>query len=386
MEVSFLLVLRKQSYNVLNESQYEPGVAQYTHKFRTQLSDTDIILRTHDNVSMYAHKLILAQASTFFQTMFELPQENMDGLPIVDVSEPSIIWEPILSIIYPIHDTLPQDIGIIKSLLEAAKKYEMDVVTDRMHDALLSPTLLNTHAFQIFTLACAYNLPDVQQIAARATLPHATLDPAGVRELDDIPASMLLQLLSYRRRCRDVAVDVVSLAGCTEVHVVKDLTWFAPQREMTFFHCRVCATSYSSVEYSPRGQVECIRARMYWKTYMDAVGEASKERPVGRVAKDPVIIAPVLNEASKCDICGPKAYLDLTEFAEILSGQVDRAVSRVRFTSSRHGGRLTVIRRSSSTARGICSRYLAELSKNLWSVCLMGLYTFVFDAAVSLQQ
>lgn len=334
MEVNFLSITRKHSSIVFDQSQREPDVSQCAHKFRTQVPDTDIILQTQDNVSLYAHRLILAQASTFFRAMFELPQEDLDGLPIVEMAEHSTTWEPILCIIYPAHDTLPQDIDMIKSLLEAAKKYEMDVVADRMHDALLSPTLLDTHAFQIFALACAYDLPGVQQAAARATLLHATLDPAGIRELDDIPASALLRLLSYRRRCRDAAVGVVSLAGCTEIHVVKDLTWFAPHHEMAFFHCRVCATSYSSVEYSPRGQVECVRARMYWKTYMDAVGEALKERPVGRVAKDPVIIAPVLNEASKCDICGPKAYLDLVELAEILADEVDRTVSRVRFTSS----------------------------------------------------
>ncbi|EPS96062.1 hypothetical protein FOMPIDRAFT_17317, partial [Fomitopsis schrenkii] len=36
----------------------------------------DIVLRTADGTDFYVHKTILRMSSTFFQTMFSLPQPN----------------------------------------------------------------------------------------------------------------------------------------------------------------------------------------------------------------------------------------------------------------------------------------------------------------------
>ena len=103
--------------------------------------DADIILRSSDQVDFHVHKIILSLSSPFFKTMFSLPQanESVSEKPhpiVVDMSEDRTTIEALLTFIYPpavVSDAPEFDsLDKIMNALEAAKKYEMAVASERL--------------------------------------------------------------------------------------------------------------------------------------------------------------------------------------------------------------------------------------------------------------
>lgn len=103
----------------------------------------DIILRSSDNIDFRVFKLFLSLASSFFESLFELPQptetsedqEIKDGLAVVRVPENSKTLDLLLRFCYPC--TLAEDpkLEVLKDVvdvLEAARKYALDVIEGKV--------------------------------------------------------------------------------------------------------------------------------------------------------------------------------------------------------------------------------------------------------------
>jgi hypothetical protein len=75
------------------------------------VSDTNLIIRSSDLIDFRVHKSILATASPFFKDLLSLPQpsdgENVDGIPVVQLSESSELLNTLLSMLYPIRTVIP---------------------------------------------------------------------------------------------------------------------------------------------------------------------------------------------------------------------------------------------------------------------------------------
>ena len=75
------------------------------------VSDTNLIIRSSDNLDYRVHKTILAMASPFFKDLLSLPQpsdgEVVDGLPVVQFSESSELLNTLISILYPVPTVIP---------------------------------------------------------------------------------------------------------------------------------------------------------------------------------------------------------------------------------------------------------------------------------------
>ena len=75
------------------------------------LSDTNLIIQSSDNVDYRVHKTILAMASPFFKDLLSLPQpsdgEVVNGLPVVRFSESSELLNTLISILYPVPTVIP---------------------------------------------------------------------------------------------------------------------------------------------------------------------------------------------------------------------------------------------------------------------------------------
>lgn len=131
----------------------------------------DVILRSADNVDFHVHKVVLSLASSFFESMFSLPQPSSDGAaeaacPVVEVPEDSSTLDCLLRWIYPVQDPAVDDLDILDSVLGAAMKYDCAEAI-----ILATNTLTNfipTRPLEVFAISCRYRCEAMANQAAQA--------------------------------------------------------------------------------------------------------------------------------------------------------------------------------------------------------------------------
>jgi len=92
------------------------------------ISEADIIIQSSDTVKFRVHKLILASTSQLFKNMFSLPQppnEIVDGLHVLHMSEDAELVRALITMLYPIPSEIPVTYDRTLSLLAACQKYDM---------------------------------------------------------------------------------------------------------------------------------------------------------------------------------------------------------------------------------------------------------------------
>jgi len=126
----------------------------------------DVILRTSDNIDFFVYKLILSIASPFFKSMFSLPQSTQctPPHPVIEVTESGAVIDALLRIVYPNTDQEAEDFEAVIMVLEAAKKYEVGKVENRMKPILRK--FAEDNPLKVFAAACKLNLEDVTKDAA----------------------------------------------------------------------------------------------------------------------------------------------------------------------------------------------------------------------------
>ncbi|KAI0738451.1 hypothetical protein C8Q80DRAFT_1275454 [Daedaleopsis nitida] len=175
--------------------------------FPSDRDTADILLRTTDGVEFYAHKVILSHSSSFFRTMFTLPQssgpscptDNSD-IPTVDVPEDSQTLDALLHICYPIVKDKSRPFEQIEPALRAALKYEMvlpvDVLTQELHAAA------STMPLRVWAVACRTGLEQVARPAAKLLLRENILDVSGsLPFLEGVSAADYFRLRHFYRNC-----------------------------------------------------------------------------------------------------------------------------------------------------------------------------------------
>lgn len=256
-----------------------------------------------------------------------------DRLPLVALTETKAIWDILLRMLY--HHSIPDFSSPyeIRPLLEAARKYELECITDRLSHILSCSTHTASWEHQeIYAIASLYSLTDVALHAARKTL-DTPLHTLYTKELYDVPAYIFQRLLDYRWRCAEAASRVAGFVRETTPgarplgKLLKRIEWL-PRTNFTFFRCD-CGSNTVSCSVKIGSDYEVFSARGYWKEYMERAEQAVRECPVGKVVKDPGIIIPALRAADNCMNCRQHIYLDMMIFTEYLEAAVDGAVSSV---------------------------------------------------------
>lgn len=136
--------------------------------------------------------------------MFDLPQPTQlesdyfldrsnDSLPVVPVTEEKAAWDVILHVLYrhEVPDFMSTD--EFKVILETAQKYDLEFITSSIEHVLLCPLRERWDPFAVYAIACAYDLQNVAEHAARSTLKF-TLHKLCTRKLHDVPAFVLQRL------------------------------------------------------------------------------------------------------------------------------------------------------------------------------------------------
>ncbi|OCH91761.1 hypothetical protein OBBRIDRAFT_728200, partial [Obba rivulosa] len=169
----------------------------------------DVIFVSSDNVAFRVHKIILAEASEFFDVMFSLPQTaplpsqsnsaniewaELDKLPLVRVTEKSHVLENLFRLCYPIDDPVLTDLGAVGDTLEAAIKYELREAMKILEERLMA--LVDTDPLRVYAIACRYYLESLAAAAAAAIL-KAAIDITHIDEMVHVNAGAYHRLLSY---------------------------------------------------------------------------------------------------------------------------------------------------------------------------------------------
>jgi len=204
------------------------------------VSDTNLIIRSSDNIDYRVHKTVLALASPFFKNLLSLPwpsdSDIVDGLYVVPLSENSELLNTLISMLYPVRTVIPNSYEKVLYLLAASQKYEMASVQSFIRGEVgrkAFPVLKVTEAFNAYAIASAKNLIPEMENAARLTLDHPMTFKSLGEGLRLFEGRALRDLVNFRRRCRDKSVTCLDSfhqslvpssdwVGCPEVMPLRD--------------------------------------------------------------------------------------------------------------------------------------------------------------------
>ncbi|KAG1734080.1 uncharacterized protein EDB91DRAFT_1147440 [Suillus paluster] len=256
--------------------------------------------------------------------MFDLPQprrnhsdETFDGLDVIQVSENNRTLDMLLRFCYPaaIKDPSLEDMNDVEEVLEAAMKYGMEEIEERVRKAMVAPSLLESNSARLFAIACRYGLEPEARIAARYSLHH----PAPTQDTHAItclPNDVMKGLAAYRSKCSHAARTLCD-----------NLDWLKQSQTHSFYewwtNCCSC-DSKADVRYMTHGTYP----REWLADYMDETSIALEESPCGAaVTKN---LAKAVERASNCPSCRRRAHDQMVQFTETFVRELDRAITKVR--------------------------------------------------------
>ncbi|KAJ8488947.1 hypothetical protein ONZ45_g13769 [Pleurotus djamor] len=172
----------------------------------------DLILRSSDGVDFRTHKFILSAASTFFEGLLSVPQPpstSTEEIVVVPFDLEHLPLNYLIRLCYPVPaDTAGIDsLSCIESVLRAAHKYDMSVVTARLETVYLHIGLkqIEEDPGKAFVIACQYKWGVAARLAAQSSLKFSMDDL--IKKLATVviccDANDLQQLYMYHFRCRN---------------------------------------------------------------------------------------------------------------------------------------------------------------------------------------
>jgi BTB/POZ domain len=174
--------------------------------------DSDVIIRSCDQVDFHVHKAVLATASVVFEDMFTAPGPSPHD-QVIALTEDSKTLHHLLTMLYPVDLSIPNTFEDALSLLAACQKYQMDSTAACVRSLLRgrTPPLFTVHnSFRAYGIASRYHLGEEAAFAARLTLERAMNFPECGDDLGFISGAALFQLWEYRTECTKVARDCIN--------------------------------------------------------------------------------------------------------------------------------------------------------------------------------
>ncbi|KAI0063268.1 hypothetical protein BV25DRAFT_408442 [Artomyces pyxidatus] len=271
----------------------------------------DIILRSCDGIDFRVFKNILSVASPVFADMFDLShppsanntRETRHGLPVFVLSEDARTLDRLLRFCYPVRSPQLKNLGDIRLLLEAIRKYCMDVFDDHLNHALSEA--IDRDPVAVFAIASRFELGDIATKAALRTvwLPFSLLNSP---EMKHAPVEHILLLMQFHALCGEAA---------SAVTMRRD--WFikCPLLVEDRRFCDWCCVADASGS-SWWGN------RTLWIA-LQKEGQSLSCHPWFNAAK------PLIKTGPPCFYCGGPSVTSLAAFKRCFSNAVDKAVATV---------------------------------------------------------
>ncbi|KAI0352409.1 hypothetical protein OH77DRAFT_1438737 [Trametes cingulata] len=189
-----------------------------TASYPFNLDSADLILRSCDSINFHVHRAVLAIASPFFATMFQLPPpENSDstgeGAPshsVVDVSEDSRTLDTLLRLCYPVDKAALESVDDFVRALKAALKYEMQFPVSLVRKELESAAFRG-RPLRRWVVASRVGLEDLAVAMAASLVAECSdgdqeidvptmIDNEGPGVLDGVSAGDYFRLIHFVRK------------------------------------------------------------------------------------------------------------------------------------------------------------------------------------------
>ena len=289
-------------------------------------ADADLILRTADNVEFRVHKLTMRMASEIFEEMFRLGyagplDDDADDIPVVRVTESSVVFDALLRIIYPTRDPVLEGPALACEVLRASLKYEMEVAVAFTHKILLDPRVAGKDPLAVYAAACQLRMPALALEAAKLSLHHEQIfsAPSAPAGLESLPATILFALMQYREQCK----------SSVRRFVQEDRAWKG-WRDFRYFLCPVCSPRHVNDDMLPReGAVifDIEHLRVILRDLLHAM-----PGPVPDVG-DKLLAAMLFMAGSRaitqCESCRMSIVGDVQELHSEIMAEIERSVSLV---------------------------------------------------------
>ena len=262
--------------------------------------DADLVLRANSPspLEFRVHKCILSAASTFFESMFSLPQApaQCESTPVIDVPERASTLELLLRYIYPMRKPKLDDLDVLVLVLEAACKYDVAVAIDALRTLLLAPHFIDSDPLRVFAIACRFELEEEARLASRHTLTIKVVECPLSDDLRYISAYQYHRLLDLHRKRAQAAQELI---------VYSDE-----------FKCMMCNGTHYGAFLPPK----------WWKDWQQRARTELAQRP----GTDVIFSVTFLAESAKagCERCAG-SILDAHWFLEKLKRDIDALPSTI---------------------------------------------------------
>ncbi|KAF8557936.1 hypothetical protein OG21DRAFT_1481931 [Imleria badia] len=296
-------------------------------------AQADIILRSSDNIDFRVFKLFLSLVSPFFETLFNIPQpadENVDqevkdGLAVISVAEDRKTLDALLRFCYPC--TLADDPNLevlkdAKDVLEAARKYSLDVIEKKARQAIVNPKILEVEPLRCFVIAHRGRLREETLLAARYTLTQPLI-PSWFQEIDLLSATDLLSLLTYHKKCGDA---VYALR--------RDLSWitsrYGSSQACSWLSDRNSQYSCGCSKPNPsRHKLFDLSHPQWWDDFMVETFAALRDKPCKETVQASAEKTVQNVKGRNCRVCAPQVTEGMRDFLDLFTRKIEEAVSQI---------------------------------------------------------
>ena len=301
----------------------------------------DVILRSSDNIHFRIFKLFLSLASPFFETLFDIPQpdeeneeqEIKNGLVVIPVTEDSKTLDALLRFCYPCTLADDPNLEVLKDamdVLEAARKYSLDVIETKARKAIVNPKILEVEPLRCFAIAHRGRLREETLLAAKSTLTQPLI-PSWFQEIELISATDLLSLLTYHKKCGDAVYALkLSLSWITSHYgTSQGCSWVSGQY--------MYSDNYGNQRYNncgcPRANTPrytlFIASLQWWEDFMEETFTALRDKPCKETVKVCAEKTAQTVKARNCQVCSAKITEGMRDFLDLFTRKIEETVSQV---------------------------------------------------------
>ncbi|KAI9440640.1 hypothetical protein H4582DRAFT_1938316 [Lactarius indigo] len=288
-------------------------------------ADSDAILRSSDQVDFPIYRVMLSASSSFFKSMFSLPQPEASASekqnPVIDLTENSRTISILLTLIYPVVSaaTEPDSLDDMIDALVAAKKYDMAAVSQRLIQRFTESEVVRNKPVVAFCAAYSHELGEAARIAAKASLKRRmNLDNLGDM-LQYINGPAFHQLYKFHRACSSTAAEVVSGGHLTWI-TTGHYTWWSLANKGCTYNCL-------KYQYTLGPSRSIWQSPASYHSYITRAREVLLEHPCKEAVTPNYFLYPFYGEKG-CGQCQISAF-GLPEFSYLLGEEVERRVSEV---------------------------------------------------------
>ena len=307
----------------------------------------DIILRSSDNIDFRVFKLFLSLASPFFEALFDIPQpaeenaeqEIRDGLTVVPVTEDGKTLDALLRFCYPCTLADDPNLDVLKDavdVLEAARKYSLDVIETKARKAIVNPKFLETEPLRCFAIAHRGRLREETLLTAKSTLTQPLI-PSWFQEIELLTATDLLSLLTYHKKCGDAVYALrLNISWITSHYgSSQGCSWLSGQ----YAYGRSYGNCGCPRSDTPRYRPFDGASLQWWEDFMEETFAALRDKPCKESVQASAEKTVQTVKERDCQACSAKITEGMRDFVDLFTRKIEEVVSQVSYTPTevRHG-------------------------------------------------